>query len=471
MKRKKLINLAVAILLVLSIPTSFALAEGEDPPPDPGVGDEQDLILAQTVLWIIPYGSGLYINDEAGDIFLDWENVDVSSTGAPVEGLLAINTVCGIGVGIGGCGDPIIVDPNDLTPEELGLPVDIGSEGYQNDCDNPEYDCEKEEDDVVDGGTFYPTNDANVVVIKAGTGEFFFIPFSPTCDPQSQPYCVAWNEDGSITVVRNSEYLDPKEISNIQFWHTNYQAQPLPEPDNNCPDVWVEPGAITIGGSQISPDFAVIVGQDPDQTGVTLEWNINIAPTVVTYETWEIVNYNVLECVEYEPYAYQYAHQYAYQYLQEVGYDYYWAHGGAQNAYGCENHNCGCEVEWYPVVEEVWGCVPQEIVYPEGINELIAAANLSLNSRAWVEGELAVAYPGAYLIHPDWGLEVPAECVWVGGVCTLSVTETLAVTDPGWYDIKLLGTTAGTLATPPRSFNDVAGTFGVFMLENSALTQ
>ena len=55
MKRRKLINLAAATLLVLLIPTSIAFAEREDPPPNPGVGDGQGLILARTVLWLLPH--------------------------------------------------------------------------------------------------------------------------------------------------------------------------------------------------------------------------------------------------------------------------------------------------------------------------------------------------------------------------------------------------------------------------------
>ena len=103
--------------------------------------------------------------------------------------------------------------------------------------------------------------------------------------------------------------------------------------------------------------------------------------------------------------------------------------------------------------------------------KLVAGARLSLDSRAWITGELASAYPGAGLIHPDWGIEGLTECGWAGDTCVITFTGTLATADPGWYDITLTGSTSGTLATPPRSFDDVGGTFGVFMLDNTALTQ
>ena len=118
---------------------------------------------------------------------------------------------------------PVSVGPTDESPEDLGLPEDENAAGFQDDCDQPENDCEKEEGDdlgdvneVDEGETF--EQEADVVVIKAGTQQFFFSPDGPECDPDEDPYCVIWNEDGTITVVRNEESRDVKDISNIQFW-------------------------------------------------------------------------------------------------------------------------------------------------------------------------------------------------------------------------------------------------------------
>ena len=126
------------------------------------------------------------------------------------------------------------VGPTDETPEDLGLPEDENAEGYQDDCDQPENDCEKEEgaglgdvNEVDEGETF--EQEADVVVIKAGTEEFFFSPDGPECDPEIHPYCVIWNDDGTITVVRNEESSEVKDISNIQFWNGDGKEEPVCE--------------------------------------------------------------------------------------------------------------------------------------------------------------------------------------------------------------------------------------------------
>ncbi len=129
---------------------------------------------------------------------------------------------------------PVSVGPTDESPEDLGLPEDEGAGGFQDDCSKPENDCEKEEGDdlgdvneVDEGETF--EQEADVVVIKAGTEEFFFSPDGPECDTDEDPYCVIWNDDGTITVIRNEESRDVKDISNIQFWNGDGEEEPVCE--------------------------------------------------------------------------------------------------------------------------------------------------------------------------------------------------------------------------------------------------
>jgi hypothetical protein len=114
--------------------------------------------------------------------------------------------------------------PTNESPTDLGLPADQNTPGYQDDCDQPGNDCEKVSDsdlgdvnDVGKGQTF-PFN-ASVVVIKAGNEEFFFYPGGPECDNTSDPYCVVFNYDNTITIYRNAGGPGVKEISNIQFWN------------------------------------------------------------------------------------------------------------------------------------------------------------------------------------------------------------------------------------------------------------
>jgi len=130
--------------------------------------------------------------------------------------------------------------PTSDTPEQLGLPEDTGAPGFQNDCSLPGNTCEKEEgsglgdvNEVGEGETF--VKQANVVVIKAGNQEFFYKPDGPSCNSLSDPYCVFWGGT-SITVVRNLEGRDNKEISNIQFWVTGDDDDDTGDDDDDTGD-------------------------------------------------------------------------------------------------------------------------------------------------------------------------------------------------------------------------------------------
>ncbi len=467
---------AFIFLMALTVPV-FADGEGGEILPDPGVGTAQDGTKANVVQWVLPYGFGYYIDDEGGDIDLDWNSVDFENTTAPVEGIIAVtgsgsdtNQECGNGAGFGGCqsqqqGNNLYF-PEDLTPEMLNFPADTGASGYQNDCSKSGNDCQKEDGGVENGGTFWPTNDPDVVVIKAGREEYFFIQYNMACVPETMAYCVTWNGNGSITVVRIGEGPNRKEISNIQFWHTDHDLVP-PEldPSGNCADVWVSPGVITVSAEQISPNTAVVVGQDPSEEGVTLEWHLRIDPTIVNYQKWEVVDQVVVACVEDDTCGVCNRNR------NGNGHDDEWPNGGEQNRYGCGHNNCGCPDGWHPVVEDVYGCQDYYRAYSEGVDDLAPGASLSINSRAWIQGELSAAYPGADLINPDWAFSTPPDCIWDGDSCTMDFSLVIPVTDPGWYDIKLEGLTGGTQISPPRSFEVVAGEFGVYMIDTSLVAQ
>ncbi len=213
---------------------------------------------------------------------------------------------------------------------------------------------------------------------------------------------------------------------------------------DSCGGVWVAPGKITATAQQIAPNFAVIVGQDPDENGVTVEYHISIAPTVVSYEKWTIIGHRKVACVEDDK---------------------------GSNGNGPKDPEDDCPKGWHQVVEHIWACSLKEKVYKEGVDELLAGASLKLESRNWITNELAIAYPGATLQHPDWGFATQPNCTWNGDLCTWDFTATIPVVDPGWYDIKLEGLTEGTKASPARSFEVVAGQFGVYLMDNTALTK
>ena len=233
-----------------------------------------------------------------------------------------------------------------------------------------------------------------------------------------------------------------------------------PLPSSDCGNVWVTPGSISATAQQIAPDYAVVLNQDPDENGVTIEWHISISPTTVNYEKWKIVGQRMVACVE-----------------DSNGNQNRNGHGhdddsnGEQNRNGCGHNNCGCPRGWSAVIEHIWACAVTTKTYKESVDELVAGASLTLDSRAWINGELADAYPGATLQHPDWGIAQTPACVWNGDVCTWDFTANIPVVDPGWYDIKLSGATSGTRVSPARSFEITSGEFGVYLLDNTAMTQ
>ena len=216
-----------------------------------------------------------------------------------------------------------------------------------------------------------------------------------------------------------------------------------PLPNSDCGGVWVTPGIITASARQIAPNFALITGQDPDENGVTVEYNISISPTIVSYEKWTIVAHRKVACVEDEP--------------------------GSNN--NSKDPSDDCPKGWHQLIEHIWACTAKEKEYKEGIDDLVIGASLQLESRMWIQNELAAAYPGARLLNPDWGFTTKPNCTWVGDVCNFTTTLSIPVVDPGWYDIKLEGLTDGTKATPARSFEIVGGEFGVYLMDTTALTQ
>jgi hypothetical protein len=215
-----------------------------------------------------------------------------------------------------------------------------------------------------------------------------------------------------------------------------------PLDNSDCGDVWVTPGSISASAEQVAPKYAVVLNQDPDENGVTIKWHISIAPTTVSYEKWKIVGHRHVACVE----------------------DFWF--GGNQKA-----ADDPCPRGWHELIEHIWACTVTTKAYKERIDDLVAGASLTLDSRAWITGELASAYPGAKLQHPDWGIAQTPFCVWNGDVCNWDFTAKIPVVDPGWYDIKLSGQTTGTRVSPARSFEINAGEFGVYLMDNTAMTQ
>jgi hypothetical protein len=212
-------------------------------------------------------------------------------------------------------------------------------------------------------------------------------------------------------------------------------------PNSYCGDVTVTPGIISLSTKKNTPAFPVVVGQDPNDEGVTIEYTIALQPTVVTYEKWQMIGHRFITCSEN-------------------------TETDDPNNYGLEYT---CPNGWHPIIEHFWGCSIKEKYYKEDFNNLDAGISLTSGSRNWILGELAHAFPNARLMNPNWSYGVNSGCVWQGEVCVMNFALNFQVTDPGYYDIVIQGTTTGSKASPPRSFEINSGQVGVFLVDATGI--
>lgn len=223
-----------------------------------------------------------------------------------------------------------------------------------------------------------------------------------------------------------------------------------PPPQNNCTSS-ITPGIISLVGVKNSPNYPVVVGQDPLRSGVHLTWVINILPTVYTYGLWQRV------CETDQCKANGECD------INNSGKDCYLGYDCVPKD-GSNSGNGLCQ----PNGDQTYFCVDYKIFYPEDFVTLTPKAILTTPSRNWILGELARAYPGSRLIHPDWSFQATEPCVWDGDICIWTHSEGhVLVADPGWYDLTVDGMTKGTDITPPRPITLVGGHFGVYLVESS----
>ena len=233
----------------------------------------------------------------------------------------------------------------------------------------------------------------------------------------------------------------------------------LPPPSSSNCDSWITAGIISLTATKDAPSNPVVVSQDPNNTGVDLTWILNILPTVYTYGTWELIPYpNNGSCkTEHSECAIN--------------------NSGRPCCTGliclANNPNSGngkCEVD--PNMPLIYACVNHTINYQETYITLTPTAILTADSRNWILNDLARAYPGATLKHPDWEFQGTEPCIWQGDTCVWTHPEEhVQVADPGWYDLMITGTTSGTDITPPRLFTLTGGQFGVYLVESSITGQ
>ena len=224
---------------------------------------------------------------------------------------------------------------------------------------------------------------------------------------------------------------------------------PPPPPSANC-DSWITPGIISLVATKNAPTNPVVVSQDPNRGGVDLTWTLNILPTIYTYGVWEVINKSSdAQCIKTngECQINQSGHKCCY---------------GGCAPFNDNSGNGKC------TGGPVYDCVDHTITYREDIATLTPQAILTTASRSWILHDLARAYPGSFLKHPDWGFRATEPCLWDGTTCVWTHSEGhVQVADPGYYDLMITGTTLGTEITPTRSFTLTGGQFGVYLMENS----
>jgi hypothetical protein len=195
------------------------------------------------------------------------------------------------------------------------------------------------------------------------------------------------------------------------------------------PSVAQDDPANTVRANKIAPNNPVVVGQDPEKTGVTLSVSMTVPPV---YYSYNVKNYHTR----------------------------------------CEGSGCGQPPGYGPVNIINWEtCDRVTEVYADYLASITISANLSQASIDWITGELAQRYPGAQVYQPNWAL-FPGLPGVGGGIGTAAFSmqwNRLQFRDPGKYLVNVTGATTGTPVSPPRSFAWNQETFSVNLIETALI--
>lgn len=188
----------------------------------------------------------------------------------------------------------------------------------------------------------------------------------------------------------------------------------------SCPAPSVRVGAITAGGQKTSPNYPLVVGQDPAKTGVDLSFHASVAATIYTFYTQE----PIVECK------------------------------GGPNGKG--EYNCGGGTGHKAVTG--YRCVKHTQSYKECIASASGSIMLSDSSRKWILNVLSIHFPRAYIHRPYFNFG--------GSGCSWSATgKRVQIDDPGTWNISVAGHTSGTPVSAPRGFSRGGSPFQVALKE------
>ena len=221
---------------------------------------------------------------------------------------------------------------------------------------------------------------------------------------------------------------------------------PTPPPPPVCPAPFIQTGPIQVtGGSgeggKTAPQNPVVIGQDPERRGVDVKVNVLIPPVV--YHTFEAVPHADPVCVP-----------------DETG-------AGA----GCPDHPA--DPNWKTEVNIWYECVEHTQVFPDYLNMVRVSIRLTSASRTWILTDLAQAYPGAHLIHPDFSYSFPGPGSLLGdqSVVWTTTIPRIQTADPGDYETIVTVRTAGTPVSAPRQAQVSLGQFSVELVEVTLIEQ
>lgn len=187
--------------------------------------------------------------------------------------------------------------------------------------------------------------------------------------------------------------------------------------------------AATIRANKIAPNNPVVVGQDPDKTGVTFALSLTVPPVLYSYNV--------------------------------------------KNSHTrCEGSGCGQAPGVGPVTIINWEtCDRVTEQYTDRLASIVAVADLSQASVEWIEGELAQRFPGAHVFQAHWPLfpGFPSAGGGIGSDRFSMQWDRVPFRDPGKYVLTVNGATTGTEVSPPRAFSWAREVFGVDLLESALI--
>jgi len=212
---------------------------------------------------------------------------------------------------------------------------------------------------------------------------------------------------------------------------------PTPPPSpSDCPTPFITTGPIQIAGGsgdggKIAPPNPVVIGQDPDKRGVDVKVSVSIPP--ITYHYYEKIVHHDTVCAE-DP---------------------------SGLGPGCADHPN--DPNWKTITHTWFECKGHTKVYPDFLNSAQVSISLTQASRNWILTELAQAYPGASLIHPDFSFSYPGPGSLNGdkSILWMKVIPNIQTADPGDYITNVSVRTSGTPVSAPRQAQKGLGQFTV----------